>query len=107
MIGEHDMVDVAGRIARHVAGGAIVAVSLPRSLRSAAIRTFVAIQAFGPEIRGLLGDGRNEMRIVAGTAPELFPARSLASAGSEIFSMARHFHLRSAARPHEGRKNVA
>jgi len=69
MIGEDDVIHVTGRVARHVARGAIVAISLPLGSRTTAIGGLMATQAFATKVRGLLVVVRNGMGIVARAAP--------------------------------------
>src|ERR1700722_16687881 len=106
MVGENDMLDVGRRIARHMARHAIVTIGQACGLRSAAIGSLMAAEAFTTKIRGFVIGGWNGMGIVASTAPELLRVGSLARALRPIFGVAGHSHGGGRTGAHENRQII-
>src|SRR5689334_22013024 len=88
MVRENDMIDIADRIVRHVARHAVIAIGLPRCCLRPAIGRLVAREALAAEVCSLPGRCGERMRIVAGSAPHLTAAGSLARALGQVLSMA-------------------
>src|SRR6516162_4229721 len=94
MVGENDMFNVRGGVARHVTREAVVTICAFGGLWAPASGCLMTSQAFTAKVSCLFVRCRNEMRIVASAAPQLIAARPLASALREVLHMACHFQFR-------------